>query len=198
MAANRLTRAQRDYLLQLIAADYDVKIIRAKARAFAEPFEVSKRQLHYYRRRYAQEIERQRARRRSDAISKGLAIKEERIARLKEVAGQFEQRLALGLQGVQIKDAVKLTKEYRETLDQIAREMKIPPEGIEEAYLAAVDRVVDRVLYAVLTIAGQAVFHRVLDEIHRHRGESGLALSREGQGYRGLPEGAHPEAHDTD
>ena len=185
-------------LLEWVAADHDLSIINALARTYETPFEVSRRQLHYYRRKYGGEIQRIREQRRTEAISRGLAVKEERVARLQGVAHQYEERLALGLQGVQIKDAVKLTKEYRETLDQIGREMKVPPEGISEAYLAAVDRIIDEVLHVLLTIAGQAVFNRVLDEIQRYRGESGPALPRESQGHRDLLEGAHPAAEDPD
>jgi len=189
MAKRKLSKSQRVALLEWIAADYDTEVIRALARQFERPFEISARQFNYYRKRYGGEIQRAREQRRTEAISSGLAVKEERVARLQAVAQGYEQRMALGLMGVDIKDAVKLTKEYRETLDQIAREMKIPPEGIAEAYLIAVDRIIDKVLYALLTICGQALFERVMAEVSRVRESGGATLPGESQGHKRLPEG---------
>lgn len=189
MGRPRLLKAQRLALLTWIAADHEIGVIRSLATAFDPPFEVTRRQLNYYRTRYGGEIQSMREQRWAEAISRGLAVKEERVARLQRLAGLYERRIALFGYGGDIADVTKATKEYRETLHQIAQEMKIPPEGIAQAYLAAVDRIIDKVLYAVFTVCGQALFERVMAEVSRVRESGGVTLPGKSQGHKRLPEG---------
>jgi hypothetical protein len=75
--------------------------------------------LTYYRQKWAAEIEQARAERRGPAISQGLALKEERIRRLAEHADELE-----AIKWVpDDKGRLWNEKAWRETLDDIAREM---------------------------------------------------------------------------
>lgn len=81
VAANKLSKLQRLALLEWLSAEYETNVIKGLASVFDPPFQVSKRQLNYYRKRYGPDIQRMREERRTEAISRGLALREERVAR---------------------------------------------------------------------------------------------------------------------
>ena len=118
MAAPKLTTEQRDALLKWLAAEYSAPLIR---RWFADRGwpELSDPAFTYYRNRWASSISAARSKRRSAALSKGLALKEERIRRLAEHADELE---AIKWRPDD-KGRLWNEKAWRETLDDIAREM---------------------------------------------------------------------------
>ncbi len=113
MAKPKLTRDQRDILLQWAAAEYSYDLIAHwfKERGW-EP--IAHQSYSYYRQRYADEIEAARKQRRSEAMTTGLALKEERVARLQQHADE--------LKAVMWQDT-RYEKAYREIMEQIAKEV---------------------------------------------------------------------------
>lgn len=118
MAAPRLQPEQRDALLMWLAAEYSESLI---AKWFIdrswEP--LSSGVVSYYRQKYQAEIEEARKARRSSAINAGLALKEERVRRLAEHADELE---AIKWEADD-KGRLWNEKAWRETLDDIAKEM---------------------------------------------------------------------------
>lgn len=118
MARTKLTSEQRSQLLLWLAADYDWRLIQQWFEERQWP-PISRALVTYYRHSRDMGIDRLREKRRSKALSTGLAIKEERVARLKAHADKLE--------------AIKWTpdkngrlwneKAWRETLDDIAAEL---------------------------------------------------------------------------
>lgn len=118
MAAPKLTIEQRDTLLIWLAAEYSGPLI-AKWFAEKEWPSLDPSALTYYRQKYQAEIESARAARRDSAINTGLALKEERVRRLAEHADELE---AIKWQ-TDDKGRLWNEKAWRETLDDIAKEM---------------------------------------------------------------------------
>ena len=103
MARPKLTNDQRDQVLAWLAADYSgdliLRLIRQKREATVitkgEPDsvvtnpdgwpEITKQDISYYRKKYGTAIADLQAARRTAAMTTGLALKEERIARLTEL-----------------------------------------------------------------------------------------------------------------
>ncbi len=90
MAKPKLTDDQRAALLEWLAAGYDVRLIREWFKERSWP-ELSRGGLTYYRTTYEIDIENLRAARLDSAINSGLALKEERIARLSAHADELEK-----------------------------------------------------------------------------------------------------------
>lgn len=117
LTAPKLTKEQRLTLLTWLAADYDHAAIAAFFDEREWPM-VSRATLTHYRKRHAKAIEDLRARRYSEALTTGLALKEERVARLKEHADKLEKlKWVAGKSGKLYNE-----KAWREVLDDIARE----------------------------------------------------------------------------
>lgn len=118
MAKNKLTSEQRSQLLSWLAADYDWKLIRQWFEEREWPA-LSYATITYYRHSRDMGIDRLREKRRNKALSTGLAVKEERVQRLKEHADKLE-----AIKWVADKNG-KLNNEkaWRETLDEIASEL---------------------------------------------------------------------------
>lgn len=126
MAAPKLDEEQREALLTWLAAEYDTRLIRQWFTAREWP-ELSRAAFAYYRKKHDQDIETLRVERRIRALNSGLALKEERIARLASHADEL--------------DAIKWKpdehgrlwneKAWRETLDDIAKEMGHRRQGID-------------------------------------------------------------------
>lgn len=118
MAKPRLTKAQRLILLTWLAADYDWRLIIGwmEERQWSVPMRSA---ATYYRKKFSGQIEALRKERLDSALNTGLALKEERVARLKQHADALEK----------IKwepdDKGRLWNEaaWRETLGEIAAEM---------------------------------------------------------------------------
>lgn len=136
MAAPKLDRAQKLVVLKLIAADYSTAVIvhrLAKLNAAGEPMRydeniepldspfptLSASAFEYYRAKYAEDLKRLRMERRETAMISGLALKEERIARLCEHADALEMIKWVPSENGKLWNE----KAWRETLNDIALEM---------------------------------------------------------------------------
>ena len=118
MAAPKLTAEQRETLLTWLAAEYSEPLIRKWFERREWPA-LDPSAISYYRKKWAGEIEQARADRRGTAITRGLALKEERLRRLAEHADELE-----AIKWVpDDKGRLWNEKAWRETLDDIAREM---------------------------------------------------------------------------
>lgn len=115
----KLTPAQRSALLQWLAAEYSGPLIRKWFVERAWP-DLSDASFTYYRTRYATEIAAARAERHASAINSGLALKEERVKRLVEHADELE---AIKWKPDKKTGRLWNEKAWRETLDDIAKEM---------------------------------------------------------------------------
>lgn len=123
----KLNEEQRSALLMWLAAEYSEPLIQ---KWFIEKKwePLAKSTISYHRTRYAKQIEEARAARRSAALSEGLALKEERIRRLAEHADELE-----AIKWVPDEKTGRLWNEkaWRETLDDIAKEMGHRRTGID-------------------------------------------------------------------
>ena len=126
MAKNKLSHEQQAALLEWLAADYDWRLIRAWFKENKWP-EISRATATYYRKTYAIDIDRLRSERLDSALTKGLALKEERIARLAAHADELEK-----IKWVPDKNG-RLWNEaaWRETLGEIAAEMGHRKQAVE-------------------------------------------------------------------
>ena len=126
MAKKKLSHEQQAALLEWLAADYDWRLIRDW---FAEKKwpTITRATASYYRTTYAIDIERLRAERLDSALNRGLALKEERIARLAAHADELEK-----IKWVPDKNG-RLWNEaaWRETLGEIAAEMGHRKQAVE-------------------------------------------------------------------
>lgn len=91
---------------------------------------LAKSTISYHRTRYAAQIDQARTSRRSRAITTGLALKEERVKRLAEHADELE-----AIKWVADEKTGRLWNEkaWRETLDDIAKEMGHRRTGVDIA-----------------------------------------------------------------
>lgn len=142
MAAPKLTIEQRDALLEWLAAEYSGNVIRQWCKEKEWP-ELTDATLSYYRKKWADEITEARSSRRLSAITSGLALKAERIQRLAEHADKLE---AIKWEPDE-KGRLWNEKAWRETLDDIAKEMGHRRQGVdiavEEELKAALDKLRD-------------------------------------------------------
>lgn len=114
----KITAEQHDALLIWLAAGYSEPLIRKwfEEREW-EP--LAKSTISYYRSQHRAAIEAARAERFADALTTGLALKEERVQRLKDHADELE-----AIKWVPDKNGrLWNEKAWRETLDDIAKEM---------------------------------------------------------------------------
>jgi len=128
MAAPKLNEEQRKALLIWLSAEYSESLIRKWFEKNAwEPVDPSA--LTYYRKKWAPEIEAARSERRASAINSGLALKEERVKRLADHADELEVIKWLP----DDKGYLRNEKSWRETLDDIAKEMGHRRTGVDIA-----------------------------------------------------------------
>lgn len=163
MAAPKLTKAQRLQLLEWVTADYSFDVI---AQWFAERKwpELTPAALTYYRTRNRTKIEMLRVERHALALTTGLALKEERIARLKAHADALEKIKWTGDKNGRLWNE----KAWREVLDDIAKEMGHRRQGIDltlerelEAFLDRLQDNLDEDTYArILALAAGAAADR--------------------------------------
>ncbi len=120
MAKSKLTAEQKLQLVQWLAADFTSDVIRYLANKKGWDLErFSNRVITYYRRKHEQKIIEAREQRHSDAMSTGLALKEERVAQLKEDAAHLEIiKWMPDNHGRLVNE-----KAWREVLEQIAEEV---------------------------------------------------------------------------
>lgn len=158
MAAPKLTAEQRDALLTWLAAEYSEPLIRAWFKERKWPT-LDPSALTYYRRKWKDLIEAARAERRSSALTTGLALKEERIRRLAAHADELE---VLKWKADKKSGRLWNEKAWRETLDDIARELGHRRQGVDvsvaerelEAFLDRLQGALEPEVYAqVLALA---------------------------------------------
>jgi hypothetical protein len=157
----KLNNDQRDALREWLAAEYSGPLIR-KWFAEREWPALTDGALTYYRIQWADDINAARTERRASAINSGLALKEERVKRLAEHADELDAIKWLPDE----KGRLWNEKSWRETLDDIAKEMGHRRTGVdidlvEKELDATLDRLKDKLppeVYAqVLTaIASEA------------------------------------------
>lgn len=136
MAAPKLKSNQRLLLLKLIAADYSNELIFHKLsklnsdceprkldedfKPLDDPFpEIGASTLSYYRDKFKDDIERLRAERRDKALTTGLALKSERVARLQAHADHMETILYVA----DVNGRMWNCREWRQSIEDIALEM---------------------------------------------------------------------------
>jgi hypothetical protein len=126
MARPRLKRQQREILLTWLAADYDWRLILAWCDE-AEIPQPSRAGASYYRTKYGLRIDELRKQRRDGALNTGLALKEERVERLKQHADALEKiKWVPDEKGRLWNEAA-----WRETLEDIAAEMGHRKQGVD-------------------------------------------------------------------
>lgn len=117
MAKTKLTSEQRATLLEWLAADYEWRLIRKWFEERDWP-PISRALVSYYRGSRDIGIAKLRATRRNKALSSGLALKEERVARLVAHADALEAIKWVPSQSGKLYNE----KAWRETLAEIAAE----------------------------------------------------------------------------
>jgi len=117
----KLQNGQRELLLSWLAAGYDTRLILLWASQQEDWPPVSRKVVNYYRlsKKWGPEIQRLQRERHEKAITTGLALREERIARLAKHADELE-----AIKWVpDSKGRLWNERAWRETLDDIAKEM---------------------------------------------------------------------------
>jgi len=89
----RLKKAQKDVLLEWIAAGMKTDEINKRAAEYKQPFNVSRQQVDGYRKRRKVDIEAIIQQDEMLSLTSGLAIKEVRVSRLKRLAELMEKDL---------------------------------------------------------------------------------------------------------
>jgi hypothetical protein len=139
MAAPKLTEEQRNQLREWCAADYSPALI-IKWFADREWPEIVPSAVSYYRRRDAAKIVELREARHTAALTTGLALKVERIQRLKEHADKLDAiKWDAGENGRYWNE-----KAWRETLDDIAKEMGHRRQGVDLTLERELEAFLDR------------------------------------------------------
>lgn len=128
MAAPKLTTEIQSILLEWLAADYSGPLIKHWFKEREWPA-LSDATLSYYREKWQDKIGEARTERRASAINSGLALKEERVKRLAEHADELDAIKWLP----DDKGRLWNEKSWRETLDDIAKEMGHRRTGVDIA-----------------------------------------------------------------
>lgn len=126
MAEHKLSPEQRETLTQWLAADYSERLIRHWFEERQWP-ELTRQAFHYHRKKLSDQIEALRAERHTKALTTGLAVKEERVERLKQHADRLEEIKWLP----DDKGKLHNEKSWRETLDDIAKEVGHRRTGVD-------------------------------------------------------------------
>lgn len=154
----KLTAEQQSALLAWLVAEYSESLIQKwfEEREW-EP--LTSGTISYHRTRYADEIATARSERRSSAITTGLALKEERVKRLAEHADELE-----AIKWLPDPKTGRLWNEkaWRETLDDIAKEMGHRRAGID---LDILDKERDAILDRLRDNLDEATYAQVLSAI---------------------------------
>lgn len=138
--AMRLTKSQKEHLLELISEGLQSDEINARASKFKPPYEVSRSQVDHYRKTRGEKIKDIEEASETDALKTGFARREERVRVLDRLAQKFEEELfdgdrlwldqvkALGSgEWMQVIDYEEFNtaevQQLRGVLDDIAKEM---------------------------------------------------------------------------
>ncbi len=135
----RLKKGQKEAVLRWLVEGLQSDEINDRAATFIPPFVISPRQATYYRKTRNADIQALVAAGEQDALLEGLALKAERVIKLKQLAALLERDLFGGFLWVEdvksvgsgltaeVVDFEKFNsaevKEYRATLDDIAKEV---------------------------------------------------------------------------
>jgi hypothetical protein len=139
VAATKLTKEQRLQLITWLAADYGFEVIAAWFKKREWP-ELTPAAHTYYRSRNRKKIDELREKRLSAALTSGLALKAERVERLKEHADKLEAiKWDAGENG-----RLWNEKAWRETLDDIAKEMGHRRQGVDLTLEKEIEAFLDR------------------------------------------------------
>lgn len=126
MAAPKLSDEQLDQLNEWLAADYSTYLIRHWMQEQEWPV-ITHVAISYHRKKNQAEIDRRREARRDSALNTGLAVKEERVERLKEHADRLEPLKWIPDE----KGKLHNEKAWRETLGEIALEVGDRRQGVD-------------------------------------------------------------------
>ncbi len=161
----KLDPEQHSALLAWLVAEYSETLIQKwfEERGW-EP--LTSGTISYHRTRYAEEIAAARQERRASAINSGLALKEERIKRLAEHADELE-----AIKWVPDEKTGRLWNEkaWRETLDDIAKEMGHRRQGVD---LDILDKERDAILDRLKNNLSPELYAQVLGAIASTEGSS--------------------------
>jgi hypothetical protein len=135
----RLRKAQKEATLAWIAEGLQTDEINARARDFSAPFSVSRQQVDYFRKTRRQDINAIKGVDELNALTTGLALRENRVAKLQQLAALMEKDLFGGflwtdeVKGVGSGNIAEIIDyelfnsgeviQYRGVLDDIAKEM---------------------------------------------------------------------------
>jgi hypothetical protein len=135
----RLKKSQKEKVLRWIAEGLQSDEINERASTFVPPFSVSRQQVDYYRKTRKADIEAITRAGEQEALTEGLALKSERVKKLKQLAALMETDLFGGflwldqVKGVgsgeiaELVDYEEFNKgevdAYRGVLDDIAKEV---------------------------------------------------------------------------
>ena len=135
----RLKKAQKEAVLRWIAEGLQSDEINHRASEFIPPFSVLPSQVSYYRKTRQEDINALIRAGEQDALSEGLALKGERVTKLKQLAALLEKDLFGGflwteeVKGIGSGDVAQIVEyeefnkaevdAYRGVLDDIAKEM---------------------------------------------------------------------------
>lgn len=134
----RLKKAQKEKVLEWVAAGLQTDEINARAAEFEPPFEVLRQQVDYYRKTREADIKAIRSVSEKAALTEGYALKEHRVFKLSILAALLEKDLFGGfiwtdqVKGVGSGDIAEIVEyeefnaaeitQYRGILDDIAKE----------------------------------------------------------------------------
>lgn len=135
----RLRKAQKEQVLEWVAAGLQTDEINKRAAEFEQPFDVSRQQVDYYRKTRDADIKAIRSVSETKALVEGFALKEHRVYKLSILASLLEKDLFCGfiwtdqVKGVGSGDIAEIVDyeefnaseiiQYRGLLDDIAKEM---------------------------------------------------------------------------
>lgn len=144
-----LRKAQKEALLAWVAEGLETDEINARAAAFRPPFQVKRANVANYRRRRNADLEAIRNAGEMDALTEGLALKDERVRKLAQLASLLEADLFGGfLWTEQVKSIGSGTeqqtvdyeefnasevREYRGVLDDIAKEVGHRKQSLDQS-----------------------------------------------------------------
>lgn len=117
MAANTLTEGEREALLVMLADG-------EKQADIAERFRVSDRNVAYYANKFRERIQEIAQERSNLALSTGLAMRGNRVERLRALAHSLERKLGGAAFDQAHGRSLPMVREWRETLKQIRDELK--------------------------------------------------------------------------
>lgn len=156
----RLKKSQKEKVIEWAAAGLLTDEINLRASEYDPPFSVSNQQVDYYRRTRKIEIDAILAAGELGALTTGLALKEERVKKLKQLAALMEKDLFGGflwtdqVKGVGSGDIAQIVDyeefntaevaQYRGVLDDIAKETG---GRVQKADIGASGEITLRVIY---------------------------------------------------